>query len=30
MREFPGGSHIVMKSAPIVPSDRTLMVIGKK
>ena len=28
MKEWPGGSYIVMKSTPIVPVDRPLMEIG--
>ena len=30
MKDFPGGSYLVLKSTPIVPGDRTLMAIGYK
>ena len=30
MKECPGGFHIVMNSAPIVPGDKPIMAIGYK
>ena len=30
MKDWPGGSHLVMKSTPRVPGERSLLAIGYK